>query len=344
MSHVRTIGLDLAKTVFQVHGVDDQGKVVLRKQLKRGQMLKFFAKLPVCVVGMEASGGMHYWARELSKLGHEVRAMAPEFVKPYLKGQKNDRNDAEAICEAVQRPSMRFVSAKTPEQQSILHLHHARRLLVGQRVALTNHVRAVLQEYGLVLAPGARAFAQLADLLEDAENGLPVLTRELLSELKQTHDHLLVRIDQLEKALASWHQVDESSQRLETIPGVGRLGATVLSVVVGSGSEFANGRQFAAYLGLVPRQHSSGGKDRLGRISKRGDAYVRSLLIHGARAVIHHIRRRQKLGKPGGNPWVEQLLERRHVNQVAVALANKIARVVWALTVNQTHYRAGTLS
>jgi transposase len=340
MKQVSVIGLDLAKNVFQVHGVDAAGVVVLTRKVKRKDLLKFFAGLKPCLVGMEACGGSHYWHRQLSKLGHEVRMMAPAFVKPYLKANKNDRNDAEAICEAVQRPSMRFVSAKSLEQQAVLHLHHGRRLLVGQRIALTNHMRGVLGEYGLVLPQGNRILEQrLPEWLEDAENELPVLTRYLLAELKAEYDQLQLRIQNLEQQLKQWHAQDERSQRLETIPGVGLQTATALAAAIDQGQDFKNGRQLAAYLGLVPRQASSGGKDRLLGISKRGDGYLRKLLIHGARSVIRHVRRRLQSGQPGGHPWVEQLLQRCHPNEVAVALANKMARIAWVLLARNETYR-----
>jgi transposase len=245
---------------------------------------------------------------------------------------------AEAICEAVQRPNMRFVQPKTPEQQAVLHLHHARRLLVRQRVALSNHMRGVLSEYGIVLPKGVKAISRhLPALLEDAENALPMLARHLLAELKAEHDQLINRIEHLEGHIKAWHATNSVSQRLASIPGIGVLTATALAAIVGEGQDFRNGRQLAAYLGLVPRQASSGGKARLLGISKRGDRYLRGLLIHGARTVIYHIRRRLQAGQPGGNLWVEQLLQRCHPNEVAVALANKMARIAWVLLVkNET--------
>lgn len=340
MSKISVIGLDLAKNVLQVHAVDDKGETVLRKQLSRAQMPRFFAQLPPCLIGMEACGGAHYWHRTLTAFGHTVRMMAPAFVKPYLKSNKNDRNDAEAICEAVQRPTMRFVAPKIPEQQAVLHVHHARQQLVRQRVAVGNHIRAVLAEYGFCLPQGVKVLSQrLPALLEDGENALPMLTRHLLSELKAEHDALIERAQRLEAQLKAWHSASEPSQRLESIPGVGVLTATALAATVVDGQGFRNGRQLAAYLGLVPRQASSGGKDRLLGISKRGSGYLRSLLIHGARSVIRHIRRRLQAGQPGGNPWVEALLQRCHVNEVAVALANKMARIAWVLLTRNEHYQ-----
>jgi transposase len=335
MNKISVIGLDLAKNVFQVHGVDGEGEVVVRKQLKRSQVRRFFTNLEPCLVGMEACGGAHYWSRELAGLGHTVRVMAPIFVKPYLKTNKNDRKDAEAICEAVQRPSMRFVQPKTPEQQCVLHLHRARRLLVRQRVALSNHLRGILSEYGIVLPQGANALSgRLPALLEDAENDLPMLTRPLLAECKEEHDQLMERVERLEAQIKAWHANNSVSQRLASIPGIGVLTASALAATVGEGQDFSNGRQLAAYLGLV----------RLLGISKRGDGYLRGLLIQGARNVIYHIRRRLRAGQPGGNAWVERLLQRSHPNAVAVALANKMARIAWVLLVrNQTWCPARTL-
>ncbi len=345
MNKVSVIGLDLAKNVFQIHGVDIDGEVVVRKQLKRTQIRRFFANLGPCLIGMEACGGAHHWSRELTRLGHSVRLMAPAFVKPYLRSNKNDRNDAEAICEAVQRPSMRFVSAKLPEQQAVLHLHHGRRLLVRQRVALSNHLRGILSEYGIVLPQGIKVISRrLPELLEDADNELPMLVRPVLAELKAQYDQLMERIERFEQQLRAWHATSEVSQRLASIPGIGLLTATALAATLGEGQDFKNGRQLAAYLGLVPRQHSTGGKERLLGISKRGDSYLRGLLIHGARAVIHHIRRRLRAQRPGGNPWVEQLLQRCHVNEVAVALANKMARIAWVLSArNETYCTAASV-
>jgi transposase len=341
MKKISVIGLDLAKNVFQVHGVDEEGEVVLRKALKRSEVLRFFARQPPCLIGMEACGGAHYWAGALTRLGHTVRLMAPAFVKPYLKSNKNDRNDAEAISEAVQRPSMRFVAAKTPEQQAVLHLHHGRQLLVRQRVALNNHMRGILLEYGISLPVGSRVVSQqLPGVLEDGENALPPLARHLLAALKAEHDQLVSRIEDLETQLKHWHHHSPVSQQLASIPGIGVLTATALAATIGEVNNFKNGRQLAAYLGLVPRQASSGGKERLLGISKRGDKYVRTLLIHGARAVIHHLRRRLKAGRPGGHPWLEHVVRRCHVNEAAVALANKMARMAWALLAHNETYRA----
>lgn len=340
MNKISVIGLDLGKNCFQVHGIDDEGAVLVRKQLKRGAVLKFFARLEPCLIGIEACGGMHYWIRELQALGHIVRAMAPIFVKPYLKSNKNDRNDAEAICEAVQRPSMRFVEAKTPEQQAILHLHHSRQLFVRQRVSTDNHIRGVLTEYGIILPQGVKSLSKLSEVLEDADNNLPMLTRHLVAELKAEYDSLIERTQVLEKQIQAWHKTNANSQLLATIPGIGVLTATALAAQVGEATAFRNGRQLAAYLGLVPRQASTGGKARLLGISKRGDSYLRGLLIHGARSVISHLRRRLEAGRAGGNEWLEQLLGRCHVNEAAVALANKMARIAWVVISRQEAYKA----
>lgn len=341
MNKISVIGLDLAKNVFQLHAVDENGETVLRKQLSRTQMPRYFAKLSPCLIGMEACGGAHYWHRKLTGFGHTVRLMAPAFVKPYLRSNKNDRNDAEAICEAVQRPTMRFVAPKSLEQQAVLHLHHARRQLVRQRVAVGNHIRAVLAEYGICLPQGVKVVSQrLPALLEDSDNALPMLTRHLLAELQAEHDELIERAQRLEAQLKAWHAASEPSQRLQGVPGIGVLTATALAATVNDGQAFRNGRQLGAYLGLVPRQASSGGRDRLLGISKRGDGYLRSLLVHGARSVIRHIRRRLQAGQPGGNPWVEALLQRCHVNEAAVALANKMARIAWVLLTRNERYQA----
>ena len=339
MKDISVVGLDLAKQVFQVHGVDQSGQVVLRRTLKRRQVLPFFARLSPCLVGMEACGGMHYWVRALTALGHEVRAMAPVWVRPYRQGDKTDRNDAAAICEAVQRPHMRFVTPRTPEQQAVLGLHRTRQLYLKQRVALGNHLRALLQEFGIVLPRGTAAFTQVRAVLEDAENGVPMPIRDAVAQLLVQYDQLQQRLAEVEPLLQSWHRTDALSQRLVGVPGIGWLTATLLSAVVGDGSAFRNGRQLAAYLGLVPRQHSSGGKTCLLGISKRGDPYLRSLLVHGARAVLSWVRRRQQAGQTPDSPWVAQLLAHGHTNRAAVALANKTARIVWAMAVTGAVYR-----
>lgn len=344
MKEISVIGLDLAKTFFQVHGVNKQGEVVLRKKLHRKDMHKFFGNLKPCLIGIEACGGMHYWARELSRLGHTVKAIPTKFVKAFVKTNKNDANDAEAICEAVQRPNMRFAQIKTPEQQAILHLHHSRQLLVRQRVALGNHIRGLLSEFGIVLKLGAKVITkELPYILESAENGLLMITRNVLFQLLQQYHQLYEGIENIGKEIHKWHKSNEESQRLSTIPGIGILTATALSGQISESMNFKNGRQLSAYLGLVPAQASSGGKTKLLGISKRGDSYIRCLLIQGAKSVIISLKRQLKAGKQGINPWLESLLQKQyHINKIAVALANKMARIAWALFTKKEVYRSPT--
>lgn len=340
MSKATRIGLDLAKEVFQVHAVDETGRVVTRRQLRRRQVLTYFANLEPCLVGMEACAGMHYWAREIEALGHTVRPMAARFIKPYVKSNKSDALDAEAICEAVSRPTMRFVSPKSPEQQALQHLHRSRQLLVKQQTALLNHVRATLLEFGLVAPRGAKVLRErLAGFLEDGDNALPMLAREMLGTLAEQLRALRERIGALEQQLERAHLSNETSCRLADIRGVGLLSATALASALGDGKAFRNGREFAAYLGLVPRQASTGGRERLLGISKRGDRYLRTLLVHGARAQLRHVRRRLAAGSQTEDPWLVGLLERAHPNVVAVALANRNARVAWALVRRNETYR-----
>jgi transposase len=328
MTEIVTIGLDLAKTVFQVHGADSEGRPVLRKRLRRGQVLVFFASVPPCRVGLEACASAHYWARELQALGHQVRLIPPQYVKPFVKTNKNDAADAEAICEALLRPTMRFAAVKSADQQSVLMLHRSRELLVRQRTMLINALRGHCGELGLVAAQGARKVASLIEVIEDPDDcRLPPLAREALVSLVIQLGAAEERIAELEKELTAWHRCSEASQRLATIPGVGVITATALVATAGDARQFRSGRQFAAWLGLVPRQQSSGGKDRLGRISKRGDGYLRRLLVHGARIVLFWSRRR----KETRSEWLEALLARRPTNVVLVAMANKTARIVWAM-------------
>ena len=285
--NITTVGIDLAKKVFQVHGVDERGKAGLKKQLKRAQVLPFFANLPPCLIGMEACGSAHYWARKLEQLGHTVKLMAPQFVKPYVKTNKNDAADAEAICEAVSRPSMRFVPIKTGEQQAVLSLHRAREGFVKARTAQANQIRGLLAEYGIVISLGIDNIAkQLPDILEDGENELPGEFRQLLQRLGEHLKELDRQVDELDAQIQRWHRENAVSRELAKIPGIGPLTASALVASIGDANSFENGRQLAAWLGLVPRQHSTGGKQTLLGISKRGDCYLRTLLIHGARAVI----------------------------------------------------------
>lgn len=330
------IGLDTAKQVFQVHGVDDHGKAVLKKQLARGRVLEFFANLPPCLVGIEACAGTHYWARELSKLGHTVRLMAGQFVAPYRKSGKNDANDAEAICEAVGRPNMRFVSVKSVEQQAILAVHRARSLLVEERTALVNQTRGLLGEFGITVAQGIdRLRRALPEILEDGENGLPGLARETFADLLEQLRALDVRVVRYDRRIETLAREMESARRLMAIAGIGPLTATALVATVGDAKVFGHGRQFAAWLGLTPRQYSSGGKSKLGRISKRGDVYLRTLLIHGARSVL---RLTAKKTDPKSR-WAEGLKQRSGNNIAATALAAKHARIIWAMLARETEYR-----
>lgn len=338
MKDLTTIGMDLAKNVMQVHGVDGRGKVVLRRQLKRRQVLQFFAQLPPCLIGMEACGGAHFWARMLQALGHTVKLMAPQFVKPYVKTNKNDTADAEAICEAVGRPTMRFVPIKNGEQQAVLSLHRSRQSFVKARTAQANQIRGLLGEYGITIPQGISHIAKrLPEILEDGENDLPGVFRGLLQRLGAHLKELGRQVEELEAQIIAWHRGNEASMRLAKVPGIGPITASALVAAVGDAKSFDNARQLAAWLGLVPRQHSSGGKPMLLGISKRGDAYLRTLLIHGARAVIRVAHR--KANYEGS--WLANLVGRRNKNVAAVARANKNARIVWALLVHNREYNEG---
>ena len=328
MTKISVVGLDLAKRVFQVHGADDDGRPVARRKLRRGKVLAFFSEMPPCLVGMEACASAHHWARELQALGHDVRLIPPQYVRPYVKTNKNDAADAQAICEAVMRPTMRFAAVKSAEQQSVLMLHRARELLVRQRTMVINALRGHCAEFGLIVAQGASKVEELVAIIEDpGDTRLPPLVRQALGMLVEQFRSAQARIKELEATLLAWHRSNQASRRLATIPGVGVITATALVATIGDGSQFRSGRQLSAWLGLVPRQHSSGGRDRLGRISKRGDGYIRRLLVHGARTVL-----RWRRAKPGIGPgWTDRLLARRPTNVVLVAMANKTARVAWAL-------------
>ena len=331
--NVKRIGVDLAKNVFELYGVDESEQRVLSKTVRRGQLLATFAQLPPCLVGMEACGSAHYWAREFRKLGHEPRLMAPQFVAPYRKNDKNDRNDAAAICEAAGRPNMRFVPIKEVEQQAVLTLHRARALLVSERTALVNHIRGLLSEYGLVIAQGvAKVRAALPQILEDGDNALPALAREVFADLQERLRGCDERIGDYDRRISALARSSEPTQRLMRVEGVGPLTATALLATAGDGRQFRNARQFAAWLGLVARQRSSGGKARHGRITKRGDVYLRTLLIHGARALMRHLDGRQDRK----SQWVLALKARRGFNKAAVALAAKHARLLWALLTRGT--------
>jgi transposase len=334
MGEITTVGLDLAKHVFQVHGVDAQGAVVLRKQLRRGQVLALFSRLPRCVVGMEACATAHYWARELGALGHEVRLMPAQYVKAYIKRNKNDAADAEAICEAVARPTMRFVPVKTAAQQAAVLLHRGRERLVRQRTMLANALRAHLAEFGVVAPQGLRNVAKLIASVRDASDArLPALAREVLQMLALQIEQLEAAVRGLEQQLMAWHKSNPVSQRLATIPGIGPIIATAIAATVVEPSAFRSGREFAAWLGLVPRQNSTGGKTRLGGISKRGNRYLRRLMINGASANLLRSK------ATNADPWVIGLRRRRPSLVVAVALANKTARIAWAVMQRQEDYQ-----
>jgi len=290
---ITTIGIDLAKNVFQVQGVDERGKAVLRKQVKRKDVVKFFANLERCLIGMEACGSSHYWARKLTELGHTVRLMAPQFVKPYVKTNKSDRNDAEAICEAVARPNMRFVPVKTGEQQAVLSVHRARQGFVKARTAQANQIRGLLAEFGIVIPQGIGHIAKrLPEILEDAENALPGMMRQLLQRLGENLKAMDRQVGELERQITLWHRDNEPSRTLEAIAGIGPITASAFVASVGDAKSFKNARQVPAWLGMVPRHEGSGGKVKPGRISKRGDVYLRTLLIHGARSVIRQFARK----------------------------------------------------
>jgi transposase len=333
---ITRIGLDLAKDVFQVHGVDRDGRTVVRRRLRRSEVLKYFAAVAPCVVGMEACGGAHHWARELGKLGHQVRMVSAQFVKPYVKRNKSDANDAEAICEAISRPGMRFVEMKTVRQQEIQGLHRVRSGLVGERTALGNRIRGLLTEFGVVLPRRlGQVRSGLPRVLEDGENGLSGALRGLLEGLRCDLERIDERIGELDRLIREMVREDAACEHLAALEGIGPLTASALVASVGTGAAFTNGRGLSAFLGLVPRQHGSGGKAGLGRISKRGDPYLRTLLIHGARSVLQHAARKTDRR----SRWLQGLMARRNHNIAAVALANKNARIAWALLARGQAYR-----
>jgi transposase len=336
MQKVTTIGLDIAKSVFQVHGVDAAGNVIIRRQLKRRYVVTFFEKLPPCLVGIEACATSHHWSRELQALGHTVRLMPPAYVKPYVKRQKNDAADAEAICEAVTRSNMRFVETKTPEQQSCLMLHRTRHLFIRQQTAVINSIRAHLAEFGIVARVGRRGVEELLEVAADPNDGrVPELARACLIALGAQLRMLKAQILRFDRHIMAWHRSNEASRRLDEIPGVGPALATALVSSVGDPRAFRSARHFSAWIGLVPRQHSSGGKDKLGSISKQGDRYLRSLFTAGALAVIRYA----KIHGTKHRPWLTALLARRPTKVAAVALANKIARMAWAMMAKAERYK-----
>src|ERR1700688_4934299 len=336
MQAITTIGLDLAKSVFQVHGIDAGGQVVIRRQLNRLYMLAFFQKLAPCLIGIEACASSHYWSRELQALGHTVRLMPPAKVKPYVKRQKNDAADAEAICEAVTRPNMRFVPTKTPEQQSCLTLHRTRHLFIRQQTAVINSIRAYLAEFGIVAPVGRNGVEALLEVVANAnDTRLPEIARACVAALGTQLLRLKTQILAFDRRIMAWHRSNEMSKRLDEIPGVGPALATALVASVADPKAFRSGRDFSGWIGLVPKQHSSGGKDRLGSISKQGDRYLRSLFTAGALAVIRYA----KIHGTKHRPWLTALLARRPTKVAAIALANKIARMVWAMMVRGERYK-----
>ncbi len=336
MQAVTTIGLDIAKSVFQIHGVDAAGNVIVRRRLKRRYVLSFFQKLPSCLVGIEACASSHHWSRELQALGHTVRLMPPAYVKPYVKRHKNDAADAEAICEAVTRANMRFVATKTPEQQSCLMLHRTRHLFIRQQTAVINAIRAHLAEFGIVAPVGRNGVEQLLDVAADAsDNRLPEAARACLLALGAQLRALKAQILNFDRQIMALHRSNEASKRLDEIPGVGPALASALVASVADPKAFRSGRNFSAWIGLVPKQHSSGGKDKLGSISKQGDRYLRSLFTAGALAVIRYA----KIHGTKHRPWLTALLARRPTKVAAIALANKMARMAWAMMAKGDRYK-----
>ena len=335
MGQVITVGLDIAKHVFQVHGIDDEGVIVIRRKVRRSELLNFFRAIKPCLVGIEACATAHHWGRELSALGHQVRLMPPLYVKPYVKRQKNDMADAEAICEAVSRPTMRFVPLKTAEQQAVLMLHRSRELLIRQRTMLINALRGHLAEFGIVMRQGAVGVAGLIAVVEDRDGAIEPMAHEALLPLVAQLHEMQGRIAHLDRRILDWHPSNAASRRLATIPGVGPITASAIVATITDPSLFRSGRQLAAWLGLVPRQTSSGGKDRLGHITKKGDGYIRRLLIVGAHAVLRFVRS----GKNTSNRWAAELIARKPYKVAATALANKMARIIWALLTRQEEFK-----
>jgi len=338
--NISLLGIDIAKSVFQLHGIDAQGKAVLKKKLSRNALVSFIANIPVCTIVMEACGGSHHWGREFKKHGHEVKLISPQFVKPFVKTNKNDAADAQAICEAASRPEMRFVAIKSKEQQDIQSLHRIRQRLIKERTALVNQIRGFLSEYGVIVSQGVNSLRKgLMGILEDGENGLSLKIRELTNELREELVALDKQIEKYEKKLEEIHKNNDICKRISKIEGIGLLSSTIMLAELGDPSVFKSGRHFAAFLGLVPKQNSSGGKNRLLGISKRGDSYIRSLLIHGARAVLKVAEKKTD----SRSMWLKGLKERRGYNRASVALANKNARIIWSLIANNTEYKKAVI-
>jgi transposase len=335
MGTVSIIGLDLAKKVFQVHGIDQEHKVIVQKQLVRSEVLSWFSKQPPCLVGIEACATSHYWAQEIRKLGHRVRLIPPAYVKPYVRRQKNDRADAAAICEAVSRPSMRFVEIKTKDQQAIQVLHRARELLLQQTTQTGNALRAHLAEFGWALPKGNAGLSQAIDTAQNTKDDIPVVAQQAMCCLVDRLKALKQEVAKLDKQMRAWHKSNADSQRLAGIPNIGVVTASAIVATAGTGKQFKSGREFAAFIGIVPRQNSSGGKERLGRISKKGNPYLRKLLVLGATSQLRSNRIRQA---PGGQ-WFGKLIRRKPKRVAAVALANKTARIAWAVLTKGESYR-----
>jgi transposase len=334
---IAVLGIDIAKLVFHVVGMDEAGHVVLRKRLTRSALLTFIANLPPLRIGMEACGSAHYWARRFREHGHDVRLIAPQFIKAYVKSPKNDTRDAEAICEAVTRPTMRFVPIKRVEQQDLQALHRVRERLIKARTALVNEIRGLLSEYGIILPQSLTKFrALIVDKLQEEEAKLTTMSAELFWQLYDEFRALEKRIGYYDEKLTAMGQAHPACQRLQTIPGIGPVSATALIAAIGDATQFKNGRQLAAWLGLVPREHSTGGKPRLLGMSKRGNIYLRKLLVHGARATLRWIDTKND----ERSRWLRALIARRGKNRAAVALANKNARIVWALLAHDQEYHA----
>jgi len=333
--NITTIGIDLAKTTFSLHGIDERGRAGLRKTVSRKKLLLTLAQLPPCLIGMEACSGAHYWAREIRKLGHDVRIMAPKFVIPYRKGGKNDNNDAAAICEAVARPDMRFVPIKSAEQQAVLSLHRVRQGLIRQRTGLVNQLRGLLTEFGLIIPKGRyQTHGHIPAILEDADNGLPDLARQLIHNVWQRYQDACAQVLETDRALSAMARESSQARRLMTIPGIGEQVSTAIVASI-EPQQFDSGRQLAAWIGLTPRQYTTGGHVRLGRITKQGDKYLRMCLIHGARAVIANLRDKQDRI----SCWLRHLIARRGYKRAIVALAARNARLIWTLMTKKEDYR-----